>query len=328
MLIMSFDFTIGTRIGQGAFGDVYMGTNMKTGEEVAIKIEKHQKDKDTDDRKDKHVLQHEYQIYQELHNSNYTPVVPNIYWFGTNKFNNVDSDIMVMQPLGESLQTLHASCNNKFSLKTTLMVGLQMFDRIKALHDNSFIHRDLKPDNFLIGINNNKHLIYLIDLGLAKRFKNKDRVHIKFVTGKKLVGTARYASINSHIGNELSRRDDMESLIYLLIYFVKGSLPWQGINCQDREEKYRLIGECKMKTSIIDLCNGLPEGFRLYLQNVKCLDFKAKPDYHYLRSLIINIFTEYGFSYDNVYDWISVRSPSQSKQRSKLEKPDSVANNK
>lgn len=300
---MSFDdFVIKSRIGQGAFGEVYIGYEKATNKDVAIKIEKHvQKSGDT--RKNKHILRHEYQIYQELHNGNHTPVVPTIYWFGTSKINNVDNDIMVMQPLGKSLHTLHTQCHGKFTLKTTLMIGLQMFDRIKSLHDNSFIHRDLKPDNFLVGIGSSEHLIYLIDLGLAKRFKTKEHIHLGMTTGKKLVGTARYASINSHIGNELSRRDDLESLIYILIYFIKGSLPWQGINCQEREEKYRLIGEAKMQTSVETLCANLPEGFKLYLQNVKKLGFKEKPDYHYLRSLIVNMFTINGFIYNNVFDW-------------------------
>jgi serine/threonine protein kinase len=183
------------------------------------------------------------------------------------------------------------------------MIGLQMFDRVKALHDNSYIHRDLKPDNFLIGMNEKKHVIYLIDLGLAKRFKSIARVHINIISGKKLVGTARYASINSHLGNELSRRDDLESLLYILIYFVKGILPWQGIVCTDRDEKYRLIGNSKIKTSIEDLCLGLPDGFKLYLQYVRALAFKEKPNYHHLRSLIVNMFTEHRLIYDNVYDW-------------------------
>ena len=127
------------------------------------------------------------------------------------------------------------------------------------LHDKHFIHRDIKPENFCIGRQNYDSTIYIIDLGLSKRYRDEEtRIHVPFKEGKTLTGTLRYGSKNSHDGIEPSRRDDLESVGYMLIYFLKGSLPWQGLNTTDKDEKHLKIKELKNKISLSQLCEGLP----------------------------------------------------------------------
>lgn len=131
-----------------------------------------------------------------------------------------------MDLLGKSLESLFNLCGRKFSLKTVMMLADQMIKRVEYVHSMRIIHRDIKPDNFAIGINQNKHRVFILDFGLAKKFLSSKGQHIKYKDGKSLTGTARYASINTHIGIEQSRRDDLEALGYLYVYFLKGKLPW------------------------------------------------------------------------------------------------------
>ena len=133
---------------------------------------------------------------------------------------------MVMDIMGPSLEDLFKFCEKKLSLKTVLMLAEQMVLRIRFIHTMRFLHRDIKPDNFLMGASNEeRNRVYIIDLGLAKKYIQKDGTHIKWRDGKSLTGTARYASIATHKGIEQSRRDDLESLGYVLLYFLKGKLP-------------------------------------------------------------------------------------------------------
>jgi serine/threonine protein kinase len=134
---------------------------------------------------------------------------------------------MVMDLLGPCLEDLFKYCRRKFTVKTSLMLADQMISRIETMHNNSYIHRDIKPDNFMLGNNKNQNTIYVIDFGLAKRFKDpKSGLHIKGKEHKSLTGTARYASSNAHKGMEQSRRDDLEAIGICVVYFMKGKLPW------------------------------------------------------------------------------------------------------
>ena len=129
--------------------------------------------------------------------------------------------------MGPSLEDLFQTCKRSFDLKTCLLIASQMVDRIWKTHDERIIHRDIKPDNFLIGgTEATKDKVYIIDFGLAKCFKNSEGEHIPYKDGKNLTGTARYASIATHKGIEQSRRDDLETIGHVLLYFLKGSLPW------------------------------------------------------------------------------------------------------
>lgn len=146
-----------------------------------------------------------------------------MHWFGVEG----DYNCMVMDLLGPSLEDLFTFCKRKFSLKTVLMIGDQMIQRVEYLHNNHFLHRDIKPDNFLVGIGKKQHICYMIDFGLAKRYRDpKTGDHIPYRDNKSLTGTARYASVNTHLGIEQARRDDLESIGFILVYFLKGSLPW------------------------------------------------------------------------------------------------------
>ena len=107
---------------------------------------------------------------------------------------------------------------------------IQLIKRFSWIHAHNFIHRDIKPENFLLGLEKKSGLVHVIDYGLAKRYySSQDKKHLPYRQGKGLIGTARYASIHAHLGEELSRRDDMEALGYVLIYFYKGFLPWQNL---------------------------------------------------------------------------------------------------
>lgn len=176
--------------------------------------------------------------------------------------------------------------------------------RIENIHSQLYLHRDLKSENFLIGLKENSNTIYAIDFGLSKRYRDPDtRKHIEYKNNKHLTGTARYASINAHFGIEQSRRDDLEAIYYILLYFARGSLPWQGLNANNKEEKFRLIMESKMSTPLDTLCQNIPEEFKKSLEYIKTLKFEEDPDYKMLNSLLVKIFQKNNLENDMLFDW-------------------------
>lgn len=191
-----------------------------------------------------------------------------------------------------------------------------MLQRIEFVHNNSFLHRDIKPDNFLMGSNKNQHVLYIIDFGLAKRFIDpKTGKHIPYRDGKSLTGTARYASLNTHIGQEQSRRDDIESIAFVMVYFLKGELPWQGVPAADRDEKYKRIKEKKIDTPITELARGLPHQFLKLFELVRNIGFEDAPDYIALRTLLAEMFTDKSYQNDFQYDWVVKTNEEPKKNR-------------
>uniref|UniRef100_A0A7S1A1V7 Casein kinase I n=1 Tax=Noctiluca scintillans TaxID=2966 RepID=A0A7S1A1V7_NOCSC len=286
----------GRKLGSGSFGDVYFVVNVQTGQELAVKLES---------TKTKHPqLMYEAKLLKHLEG---VPGIAHVHYFGVQG----DFNAMVVDLLGPSLEDLFNVCKRRFSLKTVLMVADQMLYRIEYLHSKNFIHRDIKPDNFLTGHEKLSNVVYLIDFGLAKKYRDpKTRQHIPYCENKSLTGTARYASINAHHGIEQSRRDDLEAIGYVLMYFNHGQLPWQGLKADTKEEKYRKIMECKMSTPVETLCKGYPAVFVTYLNYCRALRFEDRPDYSYLRRLFKDLLIRQGWVNDFGFDWSSSIRPS------------------
>jgi casein kinase 1 len=197
-------------------------------------------------------------------------------------------------------------CGRKFSIKTVCMAAKQMLTRVQTIHEKNLIYRDIKPDNFLIGRPGTKgsNVVHVVDFGMAKQYRDpKTKQHIPYRERKSLSGTARYMSINTHLGREQARRDDLEALGHVFMYFLRGSLPWQGLKAATNKQKYEKIGEKKQTTPIKELCDGFPEEFGIYLNYVRKLGFEETPDYDFLRELFTKVLRSNGDVDDGVFDW-------------------------
>ncbi|CAD8208806.1 unnamed protein product [Paramecium octaurelia] len=292
-------YKLGPKIGVGSFGQIYLAKNVQSNQDVAIKIE---------EVKSKHPqLLYEGKILQNLQGG---VGIPSMLWCGQEN----DFNFLVMDLLGQNLEELLVLCKRAFTLKTVLMLADQLISNLEYIHFKNYVHRDIKPENFLMGCAKKSHIVYTIDFGLSKRYRDaRTHDHIPQKEGKPLIGTARYASINTHKGTEQSRRDDLEALGYMLIYFLKGTLPWQGIRANRKEEKYQKIMEKKISTPIDQLCKGIPNEFQQFMNYVRNLKYDEKPDYSFLKKIFKERFVKEGYEYDYVYDWIlipmSTRSP-------------------
>ena len=211
-----------------------------------------------------------------------------------------------MELLGKSLEDLFQERKRRFSIHTVCMIGIQMLERMEFIHNKHIIHRDIKPDNFVMGLGSKNTTVYILDFGLAKKYRSSRTLqHIKFNINRKLTGTARYASINALRGCEQSRRDDLEAIGYVLMYFLRGSLPWQGLRVDKRDDRYKKIYEKKKATTPEELCLGYPNEFTEYVKYTRNLDFEQNPDYNYLKTLFDNVMKANNVKNDFMFDWLS-----------------------
>ena len=280
-------FCLLENIGGGSFGTVFMGVNVKTQKKVAIKIEERKGEKTS--------LEKEAYILYYLRG----PGLPEVITFGrTKKYN-----ILVQTLLGKSLYDRFNDLNKKFTIKDNCMIGIQILERLEYIHSKNFIHRDVKPHNFLSGLKD-ESLIYIIDFGLAKKYRSERGNHVRFSVSKNITGTPRFCSANAMRGGEQSRRDDLESFCYVIIYFFKGCLPWQGLKVASRYERFELIAKMKKTTKVEKLCEGLPEEIIILCKYIKKLSFVDNPNYEYMKELLFDILKKLNLGNDNYFSWL------------------------
>ena len=274
------------KLGEGSFGKVYKAEY--NNEYFALKFENRSKGQS--------LLENEATIMTYLKGPN----IPFIKSFGYSG----EYNILVMQLMDKSLEDIFNK-RKKFSVKTTCMLGYQMVTVLQYIHDRHIIHRDIKPDNFVMGANENNAHLYLLDFGLAKKYRSsRTLIQYPLVKKKKLTGTARYASIHALEEWEQSRRDDLESVGYVLMYFLRGGLPWQGLKIRSKEDRYKKILAKKKETSSEDLCLGFPDEFRQFVEYTRNLEYTEQPDYDRLKSSFYNLVTKkMGENFDFKYDW-------------------------
>ena len=310
--IIAGNYVLLNQIGKGAFGEIFLSFNLRDNVEVAIKKEIRRQNKQAQ-------LKTEAKVYQSLLNispnqdltggialaQETVQGVPKYYGMG--ELPDTTGFYLIMEFLGPNLNELFKFCGmRKFTISTVCLLAIQILNRIENVHKHNFLHRDIKPENFMIGSQDSSNIIYLIDFGLSKRYKNaRNNQHIPYREGRNLIGTARYVSINTHLGIEQSRRDDLESIGYVIIFFLKGYLPWQGLKGGD---KYQRIMEKKLQIPTDILCLGLPEEVSVYLNYVKGLRFEDRPDYDFLRGLFIKMLSTcvnvYGIEKEYLkFDW-------------------------
>ena len=275
-------------IGGGAFGTVFLGLNVRTRENVAIKIEERKPPKSS--------LENEAYILFTLKG----PGLPEFITFGKTKRYN----ILIESLLGRSLYQIFDDFDKKFTLKDACMIAIQILERLEYIHSKNYIHRDIKPHNFLVSPKN-EGLIYIIDFGLAKKYKSDRGNHVRFAVTKHITGTPRFSSINAMRGVEQSRRDDLESLSYLILYFLMGSLPWQGLKIASRTQRFKEITRLKKTLNIDKICQNFPPEINLFCKYTRKLGFTENPKYEFMTNLFKSILNKYGFTNDKKFSWIN-----------------------
>ena len=275
-------------LGSGTFGEIYLGIDTIAKEYVAVKLEK-PTTKEPQLRNEKVILDVMFEV----------DGFPKIHDFGA----HLESTYLAMALLGPSTGDLFEYCGYKYTLQTVLLLAIQMIERIQELHSKNYIHRDIKPENYTVGIGSKSTTLYLIDFGLAKKYKDtKTMEHITYRETKEMTGTPRFASINNHLGIEQSRRDDLEGIAYVLIYFMKRRLPWQNIEGKTVKEKYKKILEKKMAIPVETLCKDLPVEFEMMLSYARNLRFDERPDYTFLKGIFTDLLFDNYFE-EFVFDW-------------------------
>lgn len=296
-------YDIRGKLGSGSYGVVHLGHDTLLDDDVAVKFEW------VSAKKGRRLL-HEAKVLVSMAERAGVNGFPRVHWWGSEgNFN-----IMVMTRLGPSLEQLFKTSGRRFSVETTVMLAEQMLDRIEFVHSCGILHRDIKPHNFLIGLGESgKSQVYIMDFGLAKYYKDpRSGEHIPYVKKKGVTGTVRYTSLNVHRGMEPSRRDDLGAIGYVLMQFLHGRLPWQGITAKSTRTKQRRIGRKKEQTSHDDLGKGFPGEFATWLKYCDTLSFAQRPDYDYLRDLLSAVRSKHEFASADKVIWAASRETDPS----------------
>jgi serine/threonine protein kinase len=265
------------KINEGSFGTVFKAENIRTKDIVAIKFENKSGQIKS--------LKNEAKIYQYLGKLD---GFPQIKTFGTTDKINY----LVIDLLGNSLAST-ITYHNILSLKTVLVLGIQIIKRIQTLHDKSLLHRDIKPSNFIFGTNNDTNKLYLVDFGFAKRYDYNGK-HIEEKNIKNIIGSPNFVSLNIHYNIEPSRRDDVESCIYVILTMLFGRLEWFT--------KTNLNQIAELKKQIISI-DEVPAFIKKMLHYVRTINFNEKPDYDYLINLMVQEFNNNNYENDGKYEW-------------------------
>ena len=280
------------KLGQGSFGSIYQAQSKYSNKYYAVKLE--------DMRHESFILEEESIFVSYLN----CPRIPKLKSFGYSG----SLIIMVMELLGNSLDKIFENLpSRKMSIRCVCNIAYQLLLIFEFIHSCNIIHRDIKPANVAIGYEEKSKYIYLLDFGLSKKYRSsKTKKHFPFVQKNKLIGNARYSSINALEGGTQSRRDDLESLGYLLLYLLLGRLPWQGHLSRSKEDKYYRIKQIKKSTTAEELCQGLPPQFEEYVNYTRGLKYESDPDYNYLKNLFLTVLKHYNWTFDYYYDWDQV----------------------
>ncbi|KAG2071500.1 kinase-like protein [Suillus decipiens] len=285
-------------LGMGSFGNVSSAFHVLTGSEVAIKMEV-----PSGTPTAPVVLPYEAVVYDLLRGH---PGIPTCKWSGINR----GSHVLILDQVGANLQQLRRFCRGELSLKTVVMLAVEMLDRIEFVHSRGVILRDIKPENFAMGVGENSRVVYLFDFGLAKLYVDPyTGTHIPFREGRIGLGTPRYASYNVHFGREQGRRDDLEALGNVLLFLLHGRLPWQGVYSPSLEAKLLRMGEMKSGSAFRDLLARSPVEFTAYFDHCRGLKFDEKPNYALLRQLFSQIMAREGWTESTRFDWEDASSP-------------------
>ena len=289
-------------IGEGTFSSVYEGINIKDKTKVALKIEK----------KNSKILLLKNEAFS----------IFNLQGYGIIKFISFghlkDYNILIEPLLGKSLYLLYLDSKKSFTLKDICQISIQCLDRIEFIHSKGYIHGDIKPENFLIG-KNDPRIIYIIDFGLSKKYRS-DRTgkHIQFTITKRMTGTARYASTNSLRGVQISRRDDLESLCYMILYFIMKKLPWQGVKANTQQNRYKKIYYLKKKLCENESFKELPIEIQNFYNSIKKLKFEEDPNYSLLRQYFKDLLKNNSINEDDNFSWINDKSLIDTKLETNL----------
>lgn len=263
-----------TKLGSGSFGEVYTAVQ-DDGVEVAVKME-------TRDSTAPRQLEYEYRVYKHLKKENVT-CIPRILWFGQSK----DYNFLVMEKLGPSLEVVLRKSGGRLTETETASLGILGFRSLREIHNQGIVHRDIKPQNVCLDPSGNKKL-YIIDFGLCKKIRDRDGTHIPVINGKKLTGTPRFCSMRTLAGVQQSRRDDVEGWVFCLLYFLRGRLPWQGIELP-KKEKHAKILQLKQTTTTEALTKGFSPVWGAILEKSRNLEFDETPTYDVYENMLRTI---------------------------------------